>query len=62
VERKVYLYFLSVFVCLLCSCSIAPKVCILQHHWDRDTKDIAEINERNAHCIPVDWNIERITK
>ena len=55
-----YLFFLSVLICLLYSCSSAPKVCILQPHWDRDTADVMKIIERKTHCIPIQtymgWN------
>ncbi len=54
--RASYLCLVSVLVCLLFSCSPAPKLCILKPYWDKENLETLERND----CIPVqsykEWN------
>ena len=54
--KATYVYLTSVLVCLLLSCSPAPKLCVLKPYWDKENMETLERN----NCIPVqsykEWN------
>ena len=56
VLRTSYQSLIGVLICLLFSCSPAPKLCVLKPYWDRENLEILERND----CIPLqsykEWN------
>ena len=54
--KATYVYLTGVLVCLLLSCSPAPKLWVLKPYWVRENIDTLKRND----CIPVqtykEWN------
>ena len=54
--KATYVYLTGVLVCLLLSCSPAPKLCVLKPYWDKENLETLQRN----NCIPVqsykEWN------